>query len=99
ASRDRSGGRLRRVRGRGATKECSMSVDSAPSPAPSASAPGGARKVMVATDGSEASLTAAKVAGEVFAGAEFLLVTVIDELEDPMADAGGFEGPAMDEEE
>jgi nucleotide-binding universal stress UspA family protein len=54
---------------------------------------------MIATDGSEASLTAARVASEVFAGAEFLLVTVIDELEDPMADAGGFEGPAMDEEE
>ena len=54
---------------------------------------------MIATDGSEASLTAAHVASEMFAGAEFLLVTVIDELEDPMADAGGFEGPAMDEKE
>jgi nucleotide-binding universal stress UspA family protein len=54
---------------------------------------------MIATDGSEASLTAARVASEVFAGAEFLLVTVIDELEDPMADAGGFEGPATNEEE
>ena len=32
-----------------------------------------------------------------FPDGDFLLVTVIDELEDPMADAGGFEGPAMDE--
>jgi len=77
-----------------------MAVESGPTdvPTPSASG-GGARRVMIATDGSQASLTAARVASEVFAGAEFLLVTVIDELEDPMADAGGFEGPAMDEEE
>jgi nucleotide-binding universal stress UspA family protein len=57
------------------------------------------RRVMIATDGSEASLHAAQVASELFAGADFLLVTVIDEQEDPMADAGGFEGPAMDEQE
>jgi nucleotide-binding universal stress UspA family protein len=76
-----------------------MAVESAPTKVPTTSAPGGARRVMIATDGSEASLTAARVASEVFAGAEFLLVTVIDELEDPMADAGGFEGPAMDEQE
>ena len=76
-----------------------MAVDPAPTNVPNASTPGSGRKVMIATDGSEASLTAARVAGEMFAGAEFLLVTVIDELEDPMADAGGFEGPAMDEQE
>jgi len=76
-----------------------MAVDSAPTNLPSPSAPGSALRVMVATDGSEASLAAARTAGRVFAGAEFLLVTVIDELEDPMADAGGFEGPAMDEQE
>jgi len=33
---------------------------------------------MIATDGSEASLTAARVASEVFAGAEVLLVTGIE---------------------
>ena len=76
-----------------------MAVDPASTNVPTTSAPGGARRVMIATDGSDASLTAARVASEVFAGAEFLLVTVIDELEDPMADAGGFEGPAMDEKE
>ena len=59
----------------------------------------GTKRVMVATDGSEASLTAARVASELFAGADFVLVTVIGEQEDPMADAGGFEGPAMNEQE
>jgi nucleotide-binding universal stress UspA family protein len=54
---------------------------------------------MVATDGSDASLGAARVASELFGDGDFLLVTVIDEQEDPMADAGGFEGPAMNERE
>jgi len=69
-------------------------------PAPTFTAPkGGATRVLLATDGSEASLAAAKVATAMFPEGDFLLVTVIDELEDPMADAGGFEGPAMDEQE
>ena len=38
-------------------------------------------------------------AAALFPDGDFLLVTVIDELEDPMADAGGFEGPVMDEKE
>ena len=59
-------------------------------------APDGATRVLLATDGSEASLAAARVATAMFPEGDFLLVTVIDELEDPMADAGGFEGPAMD---
>lgn len=60
---------------------------------------GSATRVLIATDGSDASLEAARVAAAMFADGEFLLVTVIDELEDPMADAGGFEGPAMNEAE
>jgi nucleotide-binding universal stress UspA family protein len=59
----------------------------------------GARQVMIATDGSEASIVAARTAAQLFAGSDFVLVTVIEEQEDPMADAGGFEGPAMDEKE
>ena len=42
---------------------------------------------------------AARAAAATFPDGDFLLVTVIDELEDPMADAGGFEGPVMDEKE
>jgi len=60
---------------------------------------GTATRVLVATDGSEASLEAARAAVGLFPDGEFLLVTVIGEQEDPMADAGGFEGPAMNEEE
>jgi nucleotide-binding universal stress UspA family protein len=59
----------------------------------------GVTRVLVATDGSDASLAAARAAAATFPDGDFLLVTVIDELEDPMADAGGFEGPAMDEAE
>ena len=60
---------------------------------------GGSTRVLVATDGSDASLAAARRAAALFPDGDFLLVTVIDELEDPMADAGGFEGPVMDEKE
>src|SRR5690349_20905063 len=59
----------------------------------------GTRRVMIATDGSDASLAAARAAAALFAGADFVVATVISEQEDPMADAGGFEGPAMDEKE
>jgi nucleotide-binding universal stress UspA family protein len=54
-------------------------------------------RVMVATDGSDASVAAAKVAAALFGEAEYLLVTVVDGFDDPMADAGGIEGPGMDE--
>jgi nucleotide-binding universal stress UspA family protein len=57
-------------------------------------------RVLIATDGSDASQHAAAHAIAVLpADAEFSLVTVIDPREDPMADAGGFEGPVMDDAE
>jgi nucleotide-binding universal stress UspA family protein len=69
-------------------------------PAPTFTAPkGGATRVLLATDGSDASIAAARAAAAMYPDGEFLLVSVIDEPEDPMADAGGFEGPAMDEQE
>jgi nucleotide-binding universal stress UspA family protein len=71
----------------------------ADSPTTFAGPKGSATRVLLATDGSEASQAAARVAAAMFPDGEFLLVTVIDELEDPMADAGGFEGPAMNEAE
>jgi nucleotide-binding universal stress UspA family protein len=69
-------------------------------PAPAFGAPrAGATRVLLATDGSEASIAAARVAATMFPDGEIVLVTVIDELQDPMADAGGFEGPAMNEKD
>jgi nucleotide-binding universal stress UspA family protein len=60
----------------------------------------GPLRVIVATDGSDASLMAAhEAAGLIPADAELSLVIVIDEVEDPMADAGGFEGPTITERE
>jgi nucleotide-binding universal stress UspA family protein len=57
-------------------------------------------RVLIATDGSDASQHAAAHAVAVLPqDAEFSLVTIIDPREDPMADAGGFEGPVMDDEE
>jgi nucleotide-binding universal stress UspA family protein len=57
-------------------------------------------RVLVATDGSEASLEAAREAARLFGdGADLVLVTVVDAIEDPMADAGGFEGPVIDQNE
>src|SRR4051794_26989379 len=77
-----------------------MADQSETSAAPTFTQPkGGATRVLVATDGSEASFEAARAAVGLFPDGEFLLVTVIDEQEDPMADAGGFEGPAMNETE
>ena len=56
--------------------------------------------VIIATDGSEASsLAAHEAAGLVPADADLSLVIVIDAAEDPMADAGGFEGPVITEKE
>ena len=73
--------------------------DTPPAPPTFSTPTGTATRVLVATDGSEASLEAARAAVTLFPDGEFLLVTVIDEQEDPMADAGGFEGPAMNEDE
>jgi nucleotide-binding universal stress UspA family protein len=57
-------------------------------------------RVIVATDGSDASLLAAhEAAGLIPAQAELSLVIVVDEVQDPMADAGGFEGPTITERE
>lgn len=57
-------------------------------------------KVLVATDGSDAAIEAAHRAIELLRpGAQILLVTVIPDREDPMDTAGGFEGPALTEEE
>ncbi len=58
----------------------------------------GPLRVVVATDGSDASLLAAhEAAGLVPADAELSLVIVVDAIQDPMADAGGFEGPIITE--
>ena len=57
-------------------------------------------KVLVATDGSDAALDAAKRALDLLrAGAELALVTIIPGYEDPMETAGGIEGPDATEEE
>lgn len=57
-------------------------------------------KVLVATDGSEAAIAAAQEALALLRpGAEVVLAVVIPEQEDPMAAAGGFEGPVITEEE
>lgn len=73
-------------------------ADTRPTPGPDTTREGAAaRRVLVATDGSEASTAAARAAADLFADADLSLVIVIDAMEDPMADAGGFEGPALDE--
>ncbi len=56
--------------------------------------------VVIAVDGSEAAAAAAAAASRLLpADGEFSLVTVIEPELDPMADAGGFEGPVMSEQE
>lgn len=51
-------------------------------------------KVVIATDGTEVALEAARSALELFPDpAEVTLVNVVPPEEDPMAMAGGFEGP------
>jgi len=53
-------------------------------------------KVIMATDGSEAALDAARRSMNLLrAKAEVTLVMVIPPYEDPMEDAGGFEGPTI----
>jgi nucleotide-binding universal stress UspA family protein len=57
-------------------------------------------KVMIATDGSDAAVKAARAATRLLhPDARIELVTVIDARHDPMEDAGGFEGPVITEEE
>ncbi len=52
--------------------------------------------VLMATDGSEAAIEAARTSLDLLrAGAHIELVLVIPEYEDPMEDAGGIEGPAI----
>ena len=56
--------------------------------------------VIVATDGTDASLLAAHEATHLIpVGAELSLVIVVDAMHDPQEDAGGFEGPVMTDEE
>lgn len=57
-------------------------------------------KVMIATDGSDAAVGAARRAmAMLHPDAKVELVTVIDARHDPEEDAGGFEGPVLTEEE
>lgn len=54
-------------------------------------------RALIATDGSDVSLHAARsAAGLLDPHAELVLLTVAAQLEDPMQDAGGFEGPVVD---
>jgi len=56
--------------------------------------------VLIATDGSDAAVAAAhRAVGLLRPGARIVLAVVIPEKADPEADAGGFEGPLMTEEE
>lgn len=57
-------------------------------------------KVLVATDGSDAAVEGAQQALSLLKeGVEVVLAMVVPEKEDPMATAGGFEGPTITEEE
>ncbi|MGZ4676677.1 MAG: universal stress protein [Acidimicrobiia bacterium] len=81
-----------------------MTVDEIASAAPAptrlrTSARSTCARVLVATDGTEASRRTLAVAARLFGAGDVTVVTVIDAQEDPMASAGGFEGPALTEEE
>jgi nucleotide-binding universal stress UspA family protein len=57
-------------------------------------------KVIIATDGTEGALEAAREAVELLRpGSTVSLVAVVPARVDPMEDAGGFEGPILSEEE
>jgi nucleotide-binding universal stress UspA family protein len=57
-------------------------------------------KVIIATDGTDGALGAARRAIELLRpGATLSLVAVIPSRADPMEDAGGFEGPVLTEEQ
>lgn len=53
-------------------------------------------KILVATDGTQAAIDAARKALNLLRpDAEIVLVSVVHAYEDPMEEAGGFEGPLM----
>ena len=53
-------------------------------------------KIIMATDGSEAAIDAARRSMDLLRPhAQIVVVTVIPEYEDPQEDAGGFEGPVI----
>lgn len=57
-------------------------------------------RVLIATDGSELAISAARQApGLVAPGSTFVLVTAVAPTDDPEEDAGGFEGPLITPEE
>ena len=57
-------------------------------------------KILMATDGTETAMEAAQMALRLLRdGVEILLVTVIQNYEDPLEMAGGFEGPLLTPEE
>lgn len=57
-------------------------------------------KILVATDGTQAAIDAARKALNLLRpDAEIVLVSVVHAYEDPMEEAGGFEGPLMSPEE
>ena len=57
-------------------------------------------RVLIATDGSPAALTAAASAGELLGpGTEWIVVSVVRPQEEPMADATGFAGPVLTPEQ
>jgi nucleotide-binding universal stress UspA family protein len=57
-------------------------------------------RVLVATDGSDLALHAARVAPALLAAdAKYVVATVIEPTADPEDDAGGFEGPVITPEE
>jgi nucleotide-binding universal stress UspA family protein len=56
-------------------------------------------KILIATDGSETAIAAARKALLLLSNvAEIILLSVVHEYEDPMEDAGGFEGPLVSPE-
>lgn len=57
-------------------------------------------KVLIATDGTDIAIEAARVGMELLRGdVEIVLVTVIQDYEDPLGMAGGFEGPLVTPDE
>jgi nucleotide-binding universal stress UspA family protein len=56
-------------------------------------------RALIATDGSPASIEAARRAADLLRDAELVLATVVDAMEEPGIDAGGFEGPLVGTDE
>ncbi len=57
-------------------------------------------KAIIATDGSSLSIEAAQAAERLLhPDIEFVLVSIVPQPEDPLAMAGGFEGPLIDADE